>query len=112
MLYYFFMVHTFYIYYRYLIYENVKLDGTIQYNGVFSIQFCSNHNLTRSLKGIINVLFVNVSSAISCCMQIQFFSFATRHNNYKHKYLFADPGAHCWTYGVPATHCTKLVMSL
>ena len=30
--------------------ECVKLDATIQCNGVFSIKFCSNHNLTIPLK--------------------------------------------------------------
>ena len=32
--------------------EYVKLDATIQKSGAFSIQFCSNHNLTRSLCSI------------------------------------------------------------
>ena len=33
--------------------EHVNLDATIQYNGIFSIQFCSNRNLTSPLIWII-----------------------------------------------------------
>ena len=42
------VLHVYFIHIRDIC-EHVKLDAFIQYNGLFSIQFCNNHNLTITL---------------------------------------------------------------
>ena len=44
--------------------EHVKLEPTIQYNGVFSTQFCSNHNLAIPLSHYTSDVIVTPKGAL------------------------------------------------